>query len=104
MSVYITINKRPSISICALKFSSRGSNDILHVWFFGTSLPRPWLVMETKLQKKIHYVDTIAKKEKKQQAHNKVISENFNDVTIFVSVFYCSSVHKHSSKALQLLC
>lgn len=37
MSLYISINKRPSISICALKFSRRRSNKTLPVGFFGTS-------------------------------------------------------------------
>ena len=37
MSLYIAINKRPSISICALKLSRRRSHKILPVGFFSTS-------------------------------------------------------------------
>ena len=103
MSVYISINKRPSISICVLKFSSRRSNEILGISFCSTSFTASMTGNRDEITDKL-ITSTRSQRKKNTTKHNKVISEIFNDVTIFISVFYCSSVHKHSSQALQLLC
>lgn len=103
MSVYISINKRASISIYVLKFSGRRSNEILDIGFFRISFTAFMTDNRDKITEKL-IRSTRSRRKKNTTKHNIVISEIFNDVTIFMSVFCCSSVHNHSSKSLQLLC